>query len=106
MKIIKACQIKPGMVICFKRNGKFNDFCLVTAVRGKTKVEYTHLDFQDSYGGLLVGTIDGSEKVKVVEGDQRKHILSKIKDDVFQYLHDVENIINTLNLIEAMGEKK
>lgn len=102
---IKACQIRPGMVVCFKRNGKFNDFALIIAVKGKIKVEYRHLDFQDSYGGSLIGTINGSENVQVILGEERKRIISKIKDDVFQYLSDVENLIDIIRLIEEIGEK-
>lgn len=99
---IKASAIKPGMVICIKRDTGWNDFCLVTAVKGKSPVEYTHLDFQDAYGGLMVGSLDGDTEVKVVLGKERKHIISKIKDDMFKYLHDAENVIDTLHLIEAM----
>jgi len=101
---IKASAIKPGMVICIKRNGKFDDFCLVTAVKGKSHVEYTHLDFQDAYGGLMVGSLSGDTEVKVVTGKERKHIISKIKDDMFKYLHDAENTIDTIHLIEAMDK--
>ena len=102
---IKASAIKPGMVICIKRDTGWNDFCLVTAVRGKMDVEYTHLDFQDSYGGLMVGSLSGDTDVKVVSGKERKHIISKIKEDMFRYLHDAENTINTLRLIEAMDTR-
>ena len=99
---IKASAIKPGMVICIKRKSEFDDFCLVTATRGKVVVSYTHLDFQYAYGGLLVGSIKGSETVHVILGKKRKRILDRIKRDIFHNLHDVENIIDTLKLIEVM----
>lgn len=100
---IKASEIKPGMVICVKRDTGWNDFCLVTAVRGKTHVEYTHLDFQDAYGGLMIGSLSGDTKVKVVLGKKRKSIIYKIKEDMFKYLHDAENTIDTIHLIESMS---
>ncbi len=103
---IKASKIKPGMVININRKGannrKYEDICLVTATTGHTKVNYTHLDFQDAYGGLLIGTIDGLEEVQIIKGKRRKYILDHIKNDVFRNLHDIENIIDTLRLIEAM----
>jgi hypothetical protein len=104
MKLM-ASAIKPGMVICIKRNGKWNDYCLVTAISGYSEIEYTHLDYQDSYGGLLIGSIKRDEVVKVMAGKERKLIISKIKDDVFRNLHDIENVIDTIRLIEAMGKQ-
>ena len=100
---IKAKEIKPGMVIGIKRIKKYNDICLVTACSGYTEIEYTHLDLQDAYGGLVVGTLDGEEKVKVINGDQRKYIIDVIKKDVFKNLHDIENVVDTIRLIEAMS---
>ena len=106
MKKIKASAIQPGMVIGIKRNkSEYDDICLATAKSGYSNVEYTHLDLQDAYGGLMIGSIDGKTLVEVVTGRKRKAVISKIKDDVFRNLHDTENIINTINLIEAMDKK-
>jgi len=105
---IKANQIKPGMVISIKRHIKkksFEDICLVVAIKGKQEVEYTHLDFQDPYYGLMVGTINGEQVVQVVEGKKRKFIIQEITKEIYRSLHDTENIINTLKLIEAMERK-
>ena len=99
---IEASKIKPGMVIGIKRRKKYDDFCLVLAVTGHTKVEYTHLDFQDSYGGALIGSIDGTEYVKVIKGKKKQHIFNHIKDDIFKWKWDIEHLIDTLRLIEAM----
>lgn len=103
---IKASEIKPGMVINIKRKNYNNDFCLVTAVSGYREVEYTHLNFQDAYNGLMIGSIKGSEKVQIITGKKRQYIINKIKDDVFRSFHDTENIINTIRLIEACMIKK
>lgn len=102
---IKASKIKPGMVINVKRLSNkrvINDYCLVTAVSGHIDVDYTHLDFNDSYNGLVIGNIKGTTEVEVIVGKKRKYIIDKIKDDVFRSLHDTENIVNTIRLIEAM----
>jgi len=101
---IKASAIKPGMVICIKR-GDFDDVYLVTTKKGFVKVEYTYLDFQDSYNGLYIGNISGDDLVNVITGKKRKYVIIKIKDAIFKRLHDTENIVNTINLIEAMGSK-
>jgi hypothetical protein len=102
---IKAAQIKPGMVICRKRKWKreiIEDLFLVTAISGRSKIEYTHLDYQDSYGGLLVGDIDGEEDVDVIKNERRKRIIKEITKEVWRNYHDIKNIIDTLRLIEAM----
>jgi hypothetical protein len=102
---MKASEIKPGMVVNIKRNN-VNDFCLITAVKGRMEVEYTHLDYQDSYNGLLIGSIKGNTEIQVINGKKRQYIIDKIKEDVFRSLHDTENIIDTIRLIEAMQKKK
>lgn len=99
---IEASKIKPGMIIGIKRKVKYDDFCLILAVSGSTTVEYTHLDFQDSYGGAMIGSIDGKERVKIIKGKKRQYIFDHIKEDVFKWKWDNEHLINTLRLIEAM----
>jgi hypothetical protein len=100
---INASEIKPGMIIGIKRNDKYDDFCLIIATSGHVKVEYTYLDFQDSYGSTgYSGSIDGKERVKVIKGKKRKYIFNHIKDDLFKYKWDNEHLINTLRLIESM----
>ncbi len=101
--LIKASEIKPGMTIAIKRKGTtYDDFCLILAKSGHTNVEYTHLDFQDSYGGAMIGSIDGKELVKVIKGKKRQYIFDHIKKDIFKYKWDIEHIIDTLRLIESM----
>ena len=103
MRII-ASAMKAGMVINIKRN-KYNDIALILAKSGRSNIEYTHLDYQDSYGGVMVGSITGTEKIQVITGAKRKYIIKKIKDDVFKYLHDVEHLIDMIRLIEDMERK-
>lgn len=89
---IKACEIKPGMVIGISRgklDAKFPDIALVTATKGIYSVEYTHFNFQDAYGGQMVGTLKGSTKVKVITGKQRQHVIKTILTEVFRNLHDI-----------------
>lgn len=105
---IKASQIKPGMVISTNRKWRrkeIENIFLVTATKGKVNVEYTHLNFQDAYGGLMVGSIDGEQEVRVIKGEKRKFIIEEITKDVFRNLRDIENVIDTLKLIEAMEGK-
>lgn len=100
--IIKAAAIKAGMVIGIKRRKDFDDIVLVLAKTGFTKVSYTFLDYADGYGGALCSDIGGKEKVKVIKGLKRKAVLKSIKDDVFKNLHDIQNLIDTIRLIEDM----
>jgi len=100
-KLINASAIKAGMVINIKR-GKYNDIALILAKKGFTNVEYTHLSLDDAYGSAMVGSIKGTEKVKVITGAKRKYVIKQIRADVFKYLFDVEHLIDTLNLIEDM----
>lgn len=85
---IKAGDMKPGMVIAIKRNKTFDDVCLVLARTGGKSdmdIEYTHLDLQDSYGGALVGKINGNTLIKVYKGKKRKYVMAKIKEDLFSW---------------------
>ena len=105
---IKACQIKPGMVIRMTRKWKkrnIEDISLVTATEGKVKVKYTHLDFQDAYFGLLAGTLDGETEVNVIVGKKREQVIDKIFREVIQNLSDIQNVIDTIRLIKAMERK-
>ena len=104
--LIPASKIKAGMVIGIKRKREYDDFCLILAKRGFVDVEYTHLGYQDAYGSAMVGSIKGTEKVKVITGAKRKIIIKRIRDDVFKYLFDVEHLIDTLNLIEDMEKPR
>lgn len=102
--LIEASKIQPGMTIGIERQnkGQYDDYCLIIAKSGFTKVKYTHLDFQDSYGGALVGELEGKELVEVITGRKRQHIFEHIKNDLFKNLHDVEHLIDVMRLIEAM----
>jgi hypothetical protein len=100
--LIEASKIKAGMVIGITIKEPFDDIVLVIAKTGHTKIDYTYLDFQDSYGGAYCGTLDGKKIVKVFKGKRRKQILNHIKDDVFQNLHDIEHLIDVIRLIEDM----
>lgn len=51
----------------------------------------------------MIGSLSGDTKVKVVLGKKRKSIIYKIKEDMFKYLHDAENTIDTIHLIESMS---
>lgn len=105
MKVIKASEIKAGMIIGITRGKhKFRDIVLILAKNGFVKVEYTHLGLQDSYGGAMCGTIDGKEQVLVITGKRRKEIFKSIRHDVYDNLHDLEDITNTLNLIRDMDK--
>jgi hypothetical protein len=100
---IPAHSMQPGMVIAISRTRKYDDICLVIATNGFVEVSYTHLDFQDSYGGPLIGTIDGKEIIKVIRGNRRNFVIKKIKEDVFRNHRDIENTIDIIKLIEAMS---
>ena len=104
-KLIKASEIKAGMVIAIKRKVKYDDIVLVLAKNGFAEVEYTFLDYQDAYGGALVGSIKGTEKVKVIVGEKRKAVIKSIKDDVFKNYFDLEHLIDMIRLIEDMERK-
>lgn len=97
-KGIKAWQMKPGMVIQTGRGC----ICLILAKEGRGTVQYTHLDYQQAYGGALVGTIKGEEMIKVLKGKKRKAVINSIKKEVFRNLHDIEVYIDMIRLIEAM----
>lgn len=99
---IKASKVKPGMVIQIGES----EICLVTATFGSSEVEYTFLDLQQAYDGLLVATIDGKQKVKVIKGQKREAAIAIIKTEVFKRLDDTTNTIDTIRLIEAMDSPR
>jgi len=103
---IKAYKIKPGVVIGVDRGDNYGDICLVTAIKrkGLVNIEYVHIDLLMAYHGKLVGSIDRETKVKIIKGKKRKEVINKIKKEVFKSLHDVEEDINTIRLIEEMGK--
>jgi len=104
--LIEASKMKPGMIIGIKRRGdKYDDIVLILAKTGYDKVEYTFLDYQDAYSSAMCSGIDGKELVKVMTGKRRKYIFEHIRSDVFKYHNDVEQLIDTLRLIEAMDKK-
>ena len=103
--MIKASEIKPGMVIAVQRGVNYEDACLILATTGITNVEYTYLDYQDSYGGAMIGSINGEKKVKVIVDKNRAIVIEKIKNDVFKNLHDIEQLVDTIRLIEAMSDQ-
>lgn len=102
---IPASKIKAGMVVAIKRKVKYDDIVLVLAKKGFTEVEYTFLGYQNAYGGALVGSIKGTEIVKVIIGIQRKAVIKSIKDDVFKNYFDLEHLIDMIRLIEDMERK-
>jgi hypothetical protein len=109
MEKIKAFNIKPGMVIEITRVvgkpvRKFPDIALVLAVTGRDIVEYTHFNFQDAYGGQMVGTLNGHNTVKVITGEQRHHVIEVILTEVFRSLHDANQNVDIIKLIQAMDK--
>lgn len=92
------------MVICIKRGKKkdINDIALVLAKSGFADVEYKHLDYNDAYNGVMIGSIKGTDKVEVILGEQRKAIFKEIRHDVFDRFHDAVDLVDTINLIEDM----
>jgi hypothetical protein len=103
--LIEASKIQPGMIIGIKRRGdKYDDIVLILAKTGFTDVDYKFLDYQDAYGSIMCSGIKGKELVKVITGKRKKHIFEHIQKDVFKYHSDVEDLIDTLRLIEAMDK--
>lgn len=103
-KKIKAREIKPGMVINTRPND--NDvygYCLVTACSGYVDISYTHFNYNDSFGGQMVGTLNGKDKVLLITGETRNSIIKNIKDDVFKALHYAERNVDLIRLIESMS---
>lgn len=103
---IKAARIKPGMVIRVSYNNNVKECCLVMAVSGHKSVEYTHISVNDFYGDVVVGTLDGNETVKVIKGKLRKLIIAQIRSDVYKHSFAINNIIDTINLIQSMDDMK
>jgi len=101
---IKARQIKPGMVIDKKFKGD-HDYMLVTSVKGYKEVECAHFNHCDGYMGRMIGFYDGKEKVKVITNKKKRaKIIKDILDDVFKLLHDTEDNVALIKLIQAMDK--
>ncbi len=103
---IKADDIQPGMVIGVdNEEGTFRSVYLITATgaSGLKEFNFTGLDLQQAYGGLLGGSLDSNKKVKVYKGKNRTHIIESMKKDVFRNLRDIEYLIDTIRLIEVMS---
>ncbi len=103
---IKAREIQPGMVISrmIGANGDFEDLSLVISKKGYTSVEYKHFDYMDSYHGIMVGTMKGKEKIKVITGKKRAKVIKSIKSDLYRNLFDTERNIDFVWLILAMDK--
>ncbi len=95
---IKVRDVKPGMTVKFSKYGT----SLILAKAGRVEVKYTHLEKLDAFYGPLVGWIDGEKKVEVVTGKRRQKAMYEIKAEVFRSLHDIENVVDMIRLIEAM----
>ena len=102
---IKAKEIQPGMVIGIDRGDNYGDISLVIATKGFVSVEYTHFNYIDSYGGAMIGTIDGKTKVKVITGKKRDKVIKSVKNDLFRNRQDVEKDIEMIWLIQAMDKQ-
>ncbi len=101
MKIIKkAAHIKPGMLI--ETDNK--SIVLVTAIQGKIKIEYTHLDYETSINGLMVGTIDRDTKIKIITGEEKTLIVNLILKNTYQELSSINSIVDTIKLIKSMDD--
>lgn len=106
---IKACKVKPGMIIIRAYNlGKktkrsIYDYELVTFKKGGVEVEYGHFNGDDSYSGQMIGFMKGNEIVKVVTNKKKRaKILKGMLEGVFKRLHDSEDDVNLIRLIQAM----
>ena len=103
--LIEAKDIKAGMIIGRTIREDYDDIMLIIAKTGFTKVEYTYLDYQDGQDAFC-GSIDGKEKVKVFKGKRREYIFKHIRNDVFKNLHDAQNKVDIIRLIEDMTPRK
>ena len=102
---IKARQIKPGMVID-KKYKNDHDYMLVTAVKGYKEVECTHFNHCDGYMGRLIGFYDGKEEVRVVTNKKKRDkIIKDILGGVFRLLHDAEDNVALIKLIQTMSTR-
>ena len=105
MTKIKAYQIKPGMLINrAKEDKRFLE--LVTAVDGFDPIEYIHFQTNDGYSGSMIRSVDRNEEVEVIEGELKREAVQKCLEATFRRQREVENDINTIKLIQAMGGDK
>ena len=107
MKKIKAHQIKPGMLInTGPKKYIHNYLSLITAVSGVKNIEYTFFDYQDSYHGQFIGSIDRNKFVWLIEDKEiRKNVLKSINDDLHRNFHDTKRNIDLIKLIQEMENK-
>jgi len=102
---MKVKDIKPGMVVNFLGANGQDNYELVTSINNGGDIAITHLSFQDSYGGKMIRYEDrNSDVYELATGEKRKYIIEKILKDLHDNLHDVENDIDIVRLIQSMGE--
>ena len=102
--VIKAMNIKPGMLIDITNDSRSPDISLITATEGKVKVQYTHFTLHDTYCEGLIGTIVGEKLVDVITGEKRKELIQKCLDGAYKRYFNARDDINTIRLIQAMDE--
>ena len=76
---------------------------LVASVGNGADIAISHYNFQDAYGGQMTRYVQRDVEIHgVVTGEKRKYIIKHILQDLFKNLHDVENDIDMVRLIQAM----
>ena len=100
-------DVKPGMVINIVRAHApdYYDACLVIATEGRVKISYTYLDYQEAYGGALIGKFSDTDKIYELTGDYRALVIKSVKKDLSRNKYDIEHLIDMVRLIEAMDER-
>jgi len=101
---MQAKDIKPGMVInVLGANGQ-DCYELVAAISNGVEIAVSHYNFQEAYGGQMTRYIPREDEVhEVVTGEKRKYIIEHILKDLHKNLHDIENDIDMVRLIQAMS---
>ena len=102
MKIIKASDIKPGMVVEIIKD----DVCLVTAIKRKcVQIQYTGFYMHDACDGALVSWTHSNKKVKVIRGKKRTAFIKEIAVEVRRGIGRREEGLNSIYLIQAMDNQ-
>lgn len=104
---IKANKIKPGMTIGVKRGGYnsktretvWHDPCLVTAVEGCDRVQYTMFNSHECSMGRMVGYLNGQDKVKVYTGKKREKILEGVRKHLFDNYFRAKRDLDLIKLV-------
>ena len=101
---MKVKDIKPGMVINMLGANGQDCYELVASVSNGVEIAISHYNFQDAYGGQMTRYADRNEDVfEIVTGEKRAFIIEHILNDLYKNLHDLENDIDLVKLIQAMS---